>query len=352
MYNREVIIKAPLNPFTGYGKDSFGLARAMRDAGWIVYFIPTSVAVPVPPDIAVMLTKAPSRQVDLLINHVDPDSIGLTPAERHLAATNIAWSMWEYTDMSPAANRDSLTERLKPFDQVLMYDPVAVEAFRPYIHEAQSLKVLQGGYESDFWKEPPGMSIRDWNSPMNWIMVGEGNYRKNPWVLLEAFQQFMSDIPDAEVNLHLKTLNMVFHPTMENVFKNLKIHYEVWSDPQLRSFYHQSHVIWAPSRGEGKNLPCLEAGTGGCTIAATNWGGMAQWLDSSYAYPMDYTVKTFEPHTAEIAEVSAETVYNTMVEIYNNRPEAERRAEHAKNVLPLMLDWRTVVERFTYLTGV
>lgn len=351
-YNREVIIKAPLNPFTGYGLDTFGLARAFRDIGWMVYLIPTTVATPIPPDIAVMLTKAPTKQVDLLINHVDPDSIGLTPAENHLAFTKIAWSMWEYSDMSPSHNKESLKSRLAPFNQVLLYDPVAALAFEPYKQDEQEIKILQGGYESDFWKEPEGINFKDWYGPLNWIMVGEGNYRKNPWVLIEAFNQFMSEHPTAEVTLHLKTLNKVFHPMMEQTYRNLKIHYEVWPAIAMRKFYNNSHVIWAPSRGEGKNLPCLEAGTAGCAISATNWGGMAQWLDNSYAYPLNYTLKQFKPNTAMIAEVSAEDIYTIMKNIYNNRAEAEMRADKAKNILPLMLDWKHVTERLLYTIGV
>ena len=80
-----ILCKLPLNPFSGYGTDGIGIVRALLGAGCDVYLDPTFVSPPLPPDVAELLTKRLEAPFDLLIHHVDPAQMGLSPEARRAA---------------------------------------------------------------------------------------------------------------------------------------------------------------------------------------------------------------------------------------------------------------------------
>lgn len=346
----KVLVKTPLNPYSGYGNDGIGIIRAMLNAGIDVYLDPTFVAPPLPQDIADLLTKRLTAPFDLLLHHSDPGQLELTPEQRRAAKVTVAWTMWEFTTVDNLKGRSSLRKRLRDFDVVLGYDQVTAGALKPHVET--KLGVLQGGFWPQEWQPA---TERDWHSPrFGFCMVGQLNQRKDPFVAVQAFQELKEQFPDEfePAELHLKTNIPGLHSSMEQWIPKLRVHYNVWPADVLREFYAAQHVLLAPSRGEGKNLPALEFMTTGGAVIATNWGGHQQWISSAYAYPLEYTLAPEAPTRPNCmsARASKEHLKELMLHTFRNRDQTAERAARAADIIPAMCNWDTVVERlFTKL---
>jgi glycosyltransferase involved in cell wall biosynthesis len=356
-----VLIKGPFSDYSGYGKDGWGLARALTQWGCDVYLQPTWLDVPVPRDLLPLLAKELRAPFDLLLNHWDPEHLHITREARQCSRVAVAWTMWEFAGgpgkdgkgvsglVPHCPKRGSLRERLRWFDLVLGYDPVSLAAIEPYIPRQVHRGVLQGGFDSAEWKK----TERDWfGERFGFIMHGALNDRKQPWLAIEAFQALKFEYPEAFAGatfaLHTNMPGKLF-PELNEPFRDSKIRVfiDAFDKPTLDDFYASAHCLLAPSRGEGKNLPALEFQTTGGVVAATNFGGHTQWISGDYAYPLDYELApTIEgkPWAAQDARVSVEHLKEVIWHIYTHRGEARQKGELASRIIPQMCDWSVVAE--------
>jgi glycosyltransferase involved in cell wall biosynthesis len=326
-----------------------GIARALVKWGADVYVEPTYVSPPLPEDVALLLTKHLTAPFDLVITHSDPDNLSISKVAVSCSDICVAWSMWEFSDARPLARRPStFAQRMNDFDLVLMYDQVAVDAWRKYGPKKQAWAVLQGGYESSSYKYFGG---RDWfGDRFMFIMHGQLHNRKAPYVTIQAFNELKHDKPEfdgARLGLHTTIGDPLV--VFGSLIPGMKVWHEMWEREVLEEFYHAAHVLVAPSRGEGKNLPALEMMTTGGAVAATNWGGHTQWINSEYAYPLDYELTPTEaahPDQAHDAKVSVQTMKDFMWHAYTHREEVKRKAELGAQVIPKMCDWSVVMSNF------
>jgi glycosyltransferase involved in cell wall biosynthesis len=347
----KILAKVPLNPYSGYGQDGIGIIRALMRAGLDVYVDPSFVSPPLPPDVAQLLTRRLEAPFDLLLHHVDPAQLELSPEARRAATTAVAWTMWEYSTVDNLKGRTTLRRRLRDYDLVLGYDGVTAGALQPHLGRAVG-GVLQGG----FWPEDWEPVRRDWNSTRwGFCMVGQLHQRKDPFVAIQAFKELKDEYPDEfePAELHLKTNTPGLHMAMEQWVPKLRVHYATWPVEVLRDFYAAQHVLLAPSRGEGKNMPALEFMATGGTVIATNWGGHTQWLSSAYAYPLDYELLPESPSTPHCmsARASKDHLKALMLHTLRNRDEVARKAAHAADVIPLLCHWDAVVDRLFIKLG-
>lgn len=345
----KVLIRTPLSEYSGYGKDGTGIARALVRWGCDVYIEPTYVSPPLTDDTAKLLTKHLDAPWDLFIQHTDPDTIGVNENAAACSEVMVAWSMWEFSKPKPLAlHPSSLRKRLAPFDLALMYDQVGLDAWQPYGPKRQAWGVLQGGYESAEWKNYPD---RDWfGDRFMFVMNGQLHSRKAPYVVIQAFNELKHEQPDFD-NARLGLHTTIGDPLVVfgNLIPGMKVWHEMWPKSVLEEFYHAAHVLVAPSRGEGKNLPALEMMTTGGAVAATNWGGHQQWISSEYAYPLDYELTLTEPRCPNgsmDAKVSVETMKEFMWHAYTNRGEVKMKAELGARIIPQLCDWSVVIEHF------
>jgi glycosyltransferase involved in cell wall biosynthesis len=135
---------------------------------------------------------------------------------------------------------------------------------------------------------------------------------------------------------------------MTEAYPNVRIFYDVWPTETVRTFYEKAHVLLAPSRGEGKNMPALEFMSTGGTVIATNWAGHTQWLDPSYSYPLDYTLMRAVPDhrtDAENARADVEHMKRLLLHCFENRDEVRRKGDLASQVVPLAHSWDRVLDR-------
>jgi glycosyltransferase involved in cell wall biosynthesis len=228
-----------------------------------------------------------------------------------------------------------------------MYDQVALDAWKPYGPKTQVWGVLQGGYESSEWKNFSG---RDWfGDRFMFIQHGQLHARKNVYCSIQAFNELKHEHPDSFSGARLGLHTTVNDPLVVfgDLIPGMKVWHEMWEKPVLEEFYHAAHVLLAPSRGEGKNLPALEMMSTGGAVAATAWGGHMGWMNPEYAYPLDYELTPTDPRypdQSKDAKVSVETMKDFMWHAFNNRAEVKQKAELAANVIPKMMDWSVVVE--------
>lgn len=343
----KVLLKIPLSSYSGYGQDGLSMAQALIRAGHDVYLHPSEVQAPLPEDVAQLLTKQLVAPFDVTIVHLDPSRLETDVHERLTTKKLVAWSMWEWESFDNLTGRSKLKKQLKGYDAIIGYDEVTAECFRPYYNGP--IHVLQGGYNQNELEYVE----RDWEGDtFRFCMVGVLSARKNPFAAIRAFTELCGedDNFDKHARLILKTVTpQGYFPRMEEVYPNLRIVYGTWPRELLLEFYENMHVLLAPSWGEGKNLPALEFLTTGGGVIATNWGGMANWLDEDYAYPVGYELKSMDPYTQKVraAEVDHDELKEAMRHAFYNRDEVKQKGLLASKVVPEEFSWDRVIEKLT-----
>lgn len=337
-----VLLRTPMSPYTGYGNDGLGLARAFLAMGADVYLWPTFLQPPLPPDIAVLLTKDARGPFDLIVQHTDPMGLKTFPEEVG-QGLKVGWSMWEYTNFLNMPGHTKLRKQYKYFDAMVGYDDETTEGYKPYFSGPRF--TVQGGFEPQGWAEVE----RDWNEEhFYFCMVGMLHSRKDPFATIRAFSELKHEYPEEfePARLSLKTQTPGLHSAMEQVYPWLRIYYEIWPTTTLRDFYHSQHVLLAPSRGEGKNIPALEFQSTGGVVLATNWGGHRQWLSPEYAYPLNYTLEAaaVKYPTTLNARVDHEHFKESILHVFRNRHEAREKGHRAAQVIPAMCSWDAAVD--------
>jgi glycosyltransferase involved in cell wall biosynthesis len=337
-----ILIKGPLDTMSGYGNDVSGLVRAFTDVGLDTHIKPVSVIPPIDQVSAVQLTKYPDIPFDIGLVYQDPAALRADDI-RNACRKTVAWSMWEYEtyreDLSGGAGIPLMT-RLADFDLFLVTDSTSLTALSPYAKPMSTpIRKLAGGFRSDQWKPV----ARDWSAePFRFGMLGRLDRRKGPWLAIGAFMALKAEHGKAfNAELHLKTTL----PGMEAVpHPDLHVHREWWPQAKVAEFYGSLHCLLAPSTGEGKNVPALEAMATGCPVIATDYGGHKEWMQSDWAYPLDY--EAFEYPQGVAAKPSISHLAKLMWEVYTERGTARRKGEVASNIIPAMCDWKQVVHRF------
>lgn len=342
-----VLVSTALSQFTGYGRDGIGLLKALVRRGADVCVIPTTVDSGLPPEVAFLLTKEVKAPFDLFINHTDPMAMELRDDVRMASDIAVAWTMWEWLDIKGAMakkHEKTLRNRLKDFDVFAGYSAVDMDAFDPYLPEKTPRFVQMGGYEPDLWP----VLDRDWNEKFRFIMHGQLSPRKGPFHAIRAFSELRAEHPDfaegATLALHTNAPGLV--QQMEDVYPGLRVFYESWPLDVLKQFYQSAHVLLAPSRGEGKNLPCLEFMTTGGTVIATDWSGMHNWLNPSYSYPLNYAIEPMDPYSnpALCAQPDVDHLKELMLHCFRNRDEVREKGMLASRIIPAAWNWDRVVD--------
>lgn len=344
----KLLIKAPINPHSGYGNDGIGMVVALQQLGFDVYLDPMFVQAPLPPEVAMLLTKRLVPPFDLLINHTDPAQLCISAGARRTAKFTVAWTMWEMSTLGNCAGRSRIRERARSYDLVVGYDQVTTEAMRPYV--TTSAATVQGGY----WPEQWPRARRDFYSPtFNFCMVGALGPRKDPFIAIDAFRELREEHPELDIRLNLKTVTPGLHAKLAEAIPGLTVYYETWTTEELYSFYRDNHVLLAPSRGEGKNMPALEMLSTGGTVIATNWGGHTGWLSSTVGFPLNYTLGPVSPQTPNClwAKADKQHLKDLMYQAATNRTLTKSRGDTAADLIPQMCAWSRVIDRLMVRIG-
>jgi glycosyltransferase involved in cell wall biosynthesis len=340
-----ILLRSPFSPYSGYGNDGIGMAQALIGAGHDVYVQGTSVQAPLPEEVAQLFTKPLEPPFDLAIIHENPKGLTVPHNVREASKTVIGWTMWEYSNLRNAEGRSKFRKVFKDFDAIFGYDQPSVDGLREFAGSVP-VEVLQGGFKSKEWKPVE----REWHSErFGFCMNGMLSDRKNPFVAIQAFGELKDEHPEfAPAELHLKTQTDFLHPLLEQRYDKLRIHSTTWPRDVLEGFYSKQHVLLAPSRGEGLNVPALEFQATGGVVIGTNWGGQSQWLHPSYSYPLDYTLTAQDPMFPDSLNASADKDHlkQLMLHVFKNRFEAQNKGAVASQIIPSLLSWEAVMLRF------
>jgi glycosyltransferase involved in cell wall biosynthesis len=340
----KVLVKLPLSPYTGYGNDGIGICRALTQMGADVYIEPSTVQAPLPPDVALLLTKPVQGPFDLAIVHLDPKNLEASDGLKSVASVVIGWTMWEFTNFGNLEGRSKLRKQWKNFDAMVAYDQISADCIREYYRGP--VIVQQGGFWPEDWPEVE----RDWDEQeFYFCMVGMLTERKDPFVAIQAFSELKHEHEDFDkhARLSLKTMVPGLHSKMEDVYPGLRVFYDVWDDETLKRFYAAQHVLLAPSRGEGKNMPALEFQSTGGVVIATNWGGHREWLSPIYSFGLNYELQPASPKYPNTlnARASVEHLKELMLHAFHNRSEMRDKGRIAASIIPTMSSWPAVFDK-------
>jgi glycosyltransferase involved in cell wall biosynthesis len=341
----KVLLRTALSPLSGYGRDGIGLARALHQLGHDVRIQPEVIEVPLPPDVAMLLTLDNRDSFDIQLHHVELAHLGMRPADQGRARHNIAWAMWDFEGLDDA-NADLPQRLASGYDKVLVYDTLSEQT----ISQATDLpvRVLQGGYDSQLWKHVK----RDWFSgPFVYGIAGRLSPRKNPLVLIKAFRQLKEEHGadfDARLIINDTMVNLPWD--VEAMAPGIRYITEPWTDKQMQKFYATIHCYVGPSWGEGKNLPALEAATTGAYAILSDVPGHAWSFPGMFSTKVGGTRRPIVPGMVGL-DVDQGELADAMWAAYVNRAETARKADQLANTLPPSMDWQAVVHRLIALLG-
>ncbi|WP_252107297.1 MULTISPECIES: glycosyltransferase [unclassified Halomonas] len=167
--------------------------------------------------------------------------------------------------------------------------------------------------------------------------------RKGVDILLQAFEQLAQQ--DAELTLTLKTFPNPHNQTEAWVEAyvskqhrhRLTLIMEDYSAEQMAALYHQADIVVLPTRGEGLNMPAIEAGEFARALVVTGYGAHTDFISSAYAGWVDYCFDHAQSHFKSGEALWVEPSVSGTAEQIKNRIEAlrlggERAEETAKDL--------------------
>lgn len=267
-------------------------------------------------------------------------SLGGSARVCHYAQNKAEWSVSVNTSVNPfALKRKARQWHLGSLGRTRRYRKTIKAIRLVNVEDVQCITVTNAD----------GLYVTDDYTVTHNCMVGQLHERKDPFAAIQAFQELKTELPEEfeQAELHLKNNLPTLHPAMENWIPKLRVHYAIWPQDILYKFYGKQHVLLAPSRGEGKNLPALEFQATGGAVIATNWGGHVGWLDPSFAYPLNYSMAPVDnghPNCLQ-ARADKDHLKELMLHVYRNRAEVKRKGELASSVISRSMNWDAVIER-------
>jgi len=185
------------------------------------------------------------------------------------------------------------------------------------------------------------------------LAVFEWGERKAPELLLRLFNdEFSAAEP---VRLLCKVVNCDKHLSLKREIRRLmlrssggRISYllnQEFPHYQLGALYRSADCFVSPSRGEGWNMPLMEAMACGLPAIATDWGAHTEFLNDEIAYPLK--VLGTVPAVAKCpyyrghswADPDPEHLRFRLREVFENRDEARRRGQAAAREVARKWSW-------------
>jgi GT2 family glycosyltransferase len=191
------------------------------------------------------------------------------------------------------------------------------------------------------------------------LALFEWGERKEPSLLLRAFNdEFSAREP---VRLLCKVMNKDAGLRVKEEIRRLRLreaggkisylfnlefpHY------QLGALYRSADAFVSASRGEGWNMPLMEAMACGLPAIATDWGASRQFFHAGLGYPL--RVRRLVPARAKCpyyhgfrwAEPDVEHLRQLLRQVYENRDEARARGQAAAREMAAHWSWDAAAER-------
>jgi GT2 family glycosyltransferase len=350
-YRHELLWQSIMNFPTGYATSCREFLRTLDQQG--VRAVYRYVYGPK----TVFPIEEPKQSGDYRLNVLAERAVGARPAvgvvygqgdvfERNQARYKIGFTMLE-VDGFP----DEWVRQANRMDEVWVPSAFNREGF------------LRCGLERPIHVIPLGVDAQYFNPAVTahpnpagefiFLSIFEWGERKEPGLLLKAFNEVFSAAEP--VRLLCKVINRDAGVRVKDEIRRLQLrdsggkvsyifnfefpHY------QLGSLYRSADAYIATSRGEGWNMPLMEAMACGLPAIVTDWGAHREFVHGGVAYPL--RIRATIPARAKCpyyagfswADPDPQHLRHLLREVYENREEARRRGDAAA---------REMAERWTW----
>jgi glycosyltransferase involved in cell wall biosynthesis len=213
-------------------------------------------------------------------------------------------------------------------------------------------------------------AIRGHRSPLGefvFLSNFEWGERKEPWLLLQVFNDVFSATEPVRLLCKIVNRDQRVHVGEEIRRLGLKetggkisfVFNREFPYYQLGSFYRSADCYVSAGRGEGWDMPLMEAMACGLPAIATDWGAHTEFVHEGIAYPL--RVKGTVPAVAKCpyyegfswAEPDPDHLRYLLRNVYENQVEARRRGAAAARETAAKWTWdntaRRIVERLQML---
>lgn len=194
----------------------------------------------------------------------------------------IAYNVWETTRQP-----DNFFERLKTFDQVWVPSKWQKQCMIEQGMPENRIKVVPEGVDVKTYKPKNYVVSKPVDRPFRFLLVGRWDYRKSTREIIETFANTFSE--DENVELLLSVDNPFASDGLNSTEERLEkygIHHS-----KIRVINHlkkeeyidmikSSDVFLSCARGEGWNLPLIEAMSCGVPSIYSNWGAQLEFAEN------------------------------------------------------------------------
>lgn len=145
------------------------------------------------------------------------------------------------------------------------------------------VSVMTPGIDTDFFTVRPK---RD-DSEFRVLILGGLTGRKNPLGAIQVFQQASQNDPSWRLTIKSRAADGINE--VRRVAKSdprIKVIVEDSHPSSILAYYHVHDALLWPSKGEGVGLPPLEALSCGLEVVCSDHSGMADFIDSKWAWPI------------------------------------------------------------------
>ncbi len=205
------------------------------------------------------------------------------------------------------------------------------------------------------------------NEPFTFLNVGTFNFRKGQDILLKAFKIAFGDNP--KFHLYFKTGRGEFTELFQNSLKevglkgnNITLDQRLDSHMEMANLYNQVHCLVNPSRGEGWNMPVMEAMSCELPAISTKATAMLEYMTDQNSYPVEAqptAIKDYK-HTwwshgwlegyktipdGCLYETSPEILAETMMAVYEDYNEAKKKAKQGRKDVIDKWSWESATKK-------
>ncbi|WP_417500942.1 glycosyltransferase [Marinobacter sp.] len=151
----------------------------------------------------------------------------------------------------------------------------------------------------DDLKTPPGPAH---GTPYRFLHISSCFPRKGADVLLSAFRDLLEDHQDIELviktfpNPHNTIEEQINEQVPESLQSRVQLILEDYDDQSMDALYRSAHAVVLPSRGEGLNLPAIEAARYGLPVITTGYGAHTDFLTGKGVKFINYSFAPSQSH--------------------------------------------------------
>lgn len=348
---------------SGYASAGRGLLLALRDLGVQIQLQPVS---PGHRNSNLMTRhlrelqemEAPFKSpAPIAVQHVVPHKF------QFLADWNVGVTYWETTRIPK-----EWVEICNRMDHIVLFSQVNLAAFQDS-GVTTPIDVIPSGVDTTF-------ASGERQTPLNpivskdvfiFLSISEWVPRKGFDLLIRAYLEEFSKKDDVILFIKTKLRNQTaqilkdvedLKCTVSRVDKpTIIVHVDPLSQEQLKWLYHLGDAYVLASRGEGVGLTYLEAGVMGLPVIATGWGGHTEYLNQDNSYLLDY--RMLPAHPSQVcpwyapdqlwAEPDFDHLRQLMRHVYNNKPEAARKASLLQSNTLSNHNWNEIARQFKHV---